>query len=289
MYSLGNELDAATATLERAGIPHPQLLALNTWAVLARAQPGVVWSGRAEPLPAGAFPARFRDAIARQAAGEPFQYAVGQVAFRTLDLAVDRRVIIPRMGSEGLVDEVLGFVRQRATSEGWGVVAEIGTGSGAIALSLAVEGRFSRVIATDVSAAALEVAAANVAARAPATAVELRLGDWLEPLVGERVDVIVANPPCVPSADWEHLLPRVRDYEPRLAFDGGPDGLAPARALMGGARAHLTPGGLLALEVDPDSGPAILDLARTSGWRDARVRADPAERGLYFLATAVWG
>lgn len=289
VVTISDDLDAATAVLEQAGIPHWKLLPITTWATLAGVTPPAVWRRRTESLPTDGFMSRFRDAIARQAMGEPFQYVVGRAAFRTLDLVVDRRVILPRGASDGLVDQVLTHAGGVATGDSWGVVAEIGTGSGAVALSLAVEGHFSRVIATDVSHEALVVAETNRAAVSPRTPVELRLGSWFEPLEGQVFDLIVANPPCVASDDWDGLLPEVRGFEPRVAFDGGPDGLTPARTLIGNAARYLVPGGLVILEIAPGSGDAILKMARASGWTNALVEEDPgrggrAGRGLYFRA-----
>ncbi len=260
-------------------------MALNTWAALARATPGAVWLARDEPGPADDLAGRFRTAIARQEGGEPFQYAVNLVGFRLLDLYVDHRVLIPRSDSEGLVDEVLAFGRRRGKGRRWGVAADIGTGSGALALSLAHEGTFERVIATDISADALEVARANLAAVAPATPVELRLGALLEPLGDMVVDVIISNPPYVRADDWPGLAPLVRDFEPRVAFVGGADGLDVSRALLREARHHLAPGGLLALEIDSSAGEAIGAIARSCGWHDGRVERDAAGRDRYFLAT----
>ena len=145
--TIGDEIEAATSALRAAGAAAPGMLALRTWAVLAQTSPGETWIGRGQPAPS-ALMAQFRESIVRQAAGEPFQYAVGRAGFRLLELVVDRRVLIPRSETEGLVDQVLEFARQRGR---WGVAADIGTGSGAIALSLATEGAFERVLALDLS------------------------------------------------------------------------------------------------------------------------------------------
>jgi len=287
--SIGDELEAATAALRTAAIPHPEILALSTWAALERVTPGSVWLRRAESLPEGQFLARYRRAIQRQEAGEPFQYAVSLVGFRLLDLYVDHRVLIPRSDSEGLVDHVLEFARRRSAERGtagrWGVVADIGTGSGALALSLAVEGTFERIVAVDVSADALEVARINLTSVSPPTPVEFRHGSLLEPLGDLMVDVIVANLPYVTSGEWPRLAPLVRDWEPRVAFDGGTDGLAPTRELLRVARARLVPGGLIALEIDSTRCNEVLALAREHGWPEGRVFKDAAGRDRYILIT----
>src|SRR6185503_6951287 len=139
--SLRDELRAGAEALGKAGIPNAETLAVGTWATLARETPGAVWLHRDQPPEPGIVPA-YRGAISRQAEGEPFQYAVGRAGFRYLELSVDRRVLIPRSETEGLVDHVLEFGRGRAGTDAGrrGAVADIGTGSGAIALSLATEG-----------------------------------------------------------------------------------------------------------------------------------------------------
>ena len=279
--SIGDELEAASAALRRAGVSSPDHLALRTWSSLARTTPGGVWRERSAAPPGGDLVFRFRDAIARQAAGEPFQYTVNLAGFRLLDLFVDRRVLIPRSETEGLVAHVL----ERALRHPRGVVADIGTGSGAIALALASEGSFDRVLATDVSRDAIDVARLNLASVAPVTPVEFRQGSLLEPLAGRVVDAIVSNPPYVSSSEWRGLMPLVRDFEPRLALDGGPDGLTPTRTLLRDAAAHLAPGGLLALEIDSTRGAQTLDIARECGWHHGCILPDAAGRDRYFLAT----
>ncbi|MSR05778.1 MAG: peptide chain release factor N(5)-glutamine methyltransferase [Gemmatimonadetes bacterium] len=279
--TIGDELQSATIALRTAAVPHPEILALSTWASLERVTPGAVWLRR-DDTPDAEFQARYRRAIERQVAGEPFQYAVGLVGFRHLDLYVDHRVLIPRSDSEGLVDLVLAYARRRSAGR-WGVVADIGTGSGALALALAAEGRFERVIAIDVSAAALEVARINLASVSPPTPVELRQGALLEPLATLRVDVIVANLPYVTSGEWTGLLPLVRDWEPRVAFDGGPDGLTLYRELLGEAAAHLNPGGLIALEIDSSRRDDVLAVVREHGWPEGRVFPDATGRDRYIL------
>ncbi len=139
--------------------------------------------------------AAMRAAAARRANGAPFAYAVGRAAFRHLTLAVDERVLIPRVETEELVQRVL----DEMTDESGGTAVDLGTGSGAIALALAQEGRFARVIATDISNGALAVARANAAACAPMLncPVEFRAGEWLAPLAGVRARAVASNPPYI--------------------------------------------------------------------------------------------
>ena len=190
--------------------------------------------------------------------GAPLQYATGQAAFRHLELFVDRRVLIPRPETELLVDIVLA----RAGSAR--VVADVGTGSGAIAIALATEGNFERVIATDVSSAALAVARLNADAYGTRVSgrLDLRQGSFLAPLAGERIDILVSNPPYIADDEMDSLPPEVRDWEPRLALAGGPDGLDATRELIETAPDALVPGGLLVIEVDCRRAERAADILR---------------------------
>ena len=161
------------------------------------------------------------------------------------------------------------MTRKRETENGKrGLAADIGTGSGCIALSLAVEGRFEKVIAVEQSPAAAALARENVLRVAPVTPVEIRSGNLLGPLVddGERYRVIVSNPPYLTAAEYEALDPSVRDFEPSDALVSGTDGLAATRALLAGAADLLEPQGVLALEIDERRADAIRTLAREYGW-----------------------
>jgi release factor glutamine methyltransferase len=221
---------------------------------------------------------------AAEAAARPRQYAEGVAGFRLLELAVDPRVLIPRPETEGLVALVLAWCEERWGRQGWGSVLEIGTGSGCIALSLAQEGRFARIVATDISPEALEVARGNAAVIAPALVPELRLGSLFDPVAGERFDVIVSNPPYIAEPEYAGLDVGVRDFEPRVALLSGPDGLWHTRAILEAAGDYLTAGGLVALEVDSRRGKTSVDIARTCGWHDARVTRDVFGRRRFLLA-----
>ncbi len=214
---------------------------------------------------------RYRELVKRRLAGEPVAYLTGRQEFWSLPLAVDARVLVPRRDTETLVEAVLDQVDRTAAL----AIADIGTGSGAIALALARELRAARVVATDRSADALAVARENAQRLALAERVELREGDLLAALAaGERFDVIAANPPYVPSADIDRLAREVR-REPRAALDGGPDGLDALRRLVAGAAAHLVPGGLLALEHGFDQDAAVRALLDATGaFQPAATRSD---------------
>lgn len=282
--TLGAELDAAAAFLGDAGVAEPRREAGRLWAAIAGVHPGDAWlrrDGHSEPRTT----ARFRAAVRERANGVPFAYAAGTAAFRTLDLASDRRALIPRPETEGLVELVLQWCRENGErGEGSGrIAADIGTGSGCIALSLAVEGPFERVIATEASAEAAALARQNVARVAPPVPVEVREGDLLAPLGDTHCRVVVANPPYLTEDEWIGLEPSVRDCEPRMALASGADGLETTRRLLTGARAVLEQGGLLALEIDERRAEAVRLLAQAAGWR-VSIHRDVFGRPRYALA-----
>lgn len=274
---LGTELDAAADTLAQVGIREPRREAAALWGACTGVSPGEAWLRRDRPASADAVD-RFWSSVRRRADGEPFGYAAGRIAFRTVSLALDRRALIPRPETEGLVELVL-------RSKG-GVAADIGTGSGCIALALAAEGNYERVIAIDISAEAASLARENVEAIRPRVPVDVRVGNLLEPLAGMRCRTIVANPPYLTDAEWAALAPAVREYEPRQALASGPDGLVATRALLQGAGRVLEPGGLLALEIDERRAEAVQGLALTAGWRRLEIHQDLFGRPRYALAWA---
>jgi release factor glutamine methyltransferase len=229
--------------------------------------------------------AHFDAMVARRAAGEPLQYVVGAWSFRALDLFVDRRVLIPRPETETVVDVAIDEARRLRASIGTRplVAVDLGTGSGAIALSLAVE-LGADVWATDESPDALAVARANVAG-AGATTVRLCEGDWYGALPDDlrgRVDVIVSNPPYVAAGD--ELPAVVRDREPVGALVAGPTGLEDVERVVRGALAWLARPGALVVELAPHQGGAAVALARDAGFAHADVKADLTGRPRVLVA-----
>lgn len=281
---LGTVLDAAVESLARADVREPRREAASLWGACTGVSPGEAWLQRDRPAGPAARE-RFWRAVRRRVDGEPFAYAVGVMPFRAVSLTLDRRALIPRPETEGLVELVLKEMRDGGRGMG-GIVADIGTGSGCIAISLAVEGAFDRVIATDISPEAVALAKENVARVQPRTPVEVRIGDLVEPLAGERCRVIVANLPYLTEAEWDALDPGVRVYEPKGALASGPDGLQATRALLDAAQVVLEPGGLLALEIDERRTEAVRSLALTAGWGRIDIHQDLFGRARYALAWA---
>ena len=222
-------------------------------------------------------------AAIRRARGAPIQYAAGQAAFRHLTLTVDERVLIPRPETELLVDIVL----RHETSEGGGTIVDVGTGSGAIALSLACEGSFDRVIATDVSLDALKVARVNMdrCARALRAPVELRHGSLLGPVSERGLRAVVSNPPYIAHDEAASLPSGVRDWEPSVALFSGSHGMAAIVGLIRQAAGVLAPGGMLALEVDARRASLAAELAASNGaYDDVRVELDLTGRERFVVA-----
>ncbi len=199
--------------------------------------------------------------LERRAAGEPVAYLVGRRGFWTLDLEVNAATLIPRPETELLVELALARLPQDQPLQ----VADLGTGSGAIALALASERPQAQVIATDASEAALAVAQRNAAGHALPN-VSFRKGDrdWYAPLTGERFALIASNPPYIANDD-AHLEQGDLRFEPATALASGRDGLDDIRALAAGAHAYLQPGGWLLLEHGWDQGAAVRALLRGGG------------------------
>ena len=247
------------------------------WAAVLGVSPGEAWLRRDEPK-APDLVEKFEAALAQLHRGVPFQYAAGRVGFRALDLIIDTRALIPRPETEGLVDLVLRYAHG-------GLAADIGTGCGCIALALATEGRFERVIAVERSPHAAALARENLALVRPRTPVEIREGDLLAPLAGARYRAIVANPPYLTEDEYAELAPSVREFEPREALVSGSDGLAVTRRLLEDAAPLLEPAGVLALEIDERRGDAVRALALASGWTRIEIHDDIFGRPRYALAT----
>ena len=217
----------------------------------------------------------FDAAVSRRVAGEPLAYVRGATGFRTLELTVDRRALIPRPETELLVDHALRLVRS-------GRALDVCTGSGCLALALAAEGGFSQVIGSDVSRDAVALAAQN--ARACRLPVELVRSDLGTAFRDERFDLVVSNPPYLSEAEYQALDSSVKAWEPREALVSGPDGLAATRRLLEQASGLLAPGGWLVMELDFSRGAVTSGLARGAGLVEVNVLNDLFGRARYLVA-----
>lgn len=225
--------------------------------------------------------------IARRLAGEPLQYVLGRWQFRTLDLMIDRRVLIPRPETEWVCETALAAARAMARSSL--TIVDLGTGSGAIGLSMAAElapGSAS-VWLTDISADALDVASANLAGIAgSAASVRVVKGSWFEALPEELrgiIDVIVANPPYIAVGDPD-VEADVTSWEPHLALFAGGDGLGDIRVIVAGTVDWLRRGGAVVLEIGSDQGDATRSLLRAAGLAEVEIRQDLTGRDRIAIA-----
>ncbi|HEY0333838.1 MAG TPA: peptide chain release factor N(5)-glutamine methyltransferase [Stenotrophomonas sp.] len=210
----------------------------------------------------------FKALVERRAAGEPVAYLTGRRGFWTLDLEVTPATLIPRPETERLVELAL----ERLDAKPGRAIADLGTGSGAIALALASERPQAQVVAVDASEAALKVAQAN-ADRYGLSRVQFRRGSWLAPLAGECYDLIASNPPYIAATD-QHLDQGDLRYEPRSALSAGQDGLDDIRTIIRDAPEHLRGGGWLLLEHGCDQGPAVAHGLRERGFEAVQTWQD---------------
>jgi release factor glutamine methyltransferase len=215
----------------------------------------------------------YRDVVKRRLAGEPVAYLVGHQEFWSLTLMVDPRVLIPRRDTETLVEVAVRYARIVGARR----VADVATGSGAVALAIAKEVPGCAVVATDASEDALAVARENVAKHSMGERVELRLGDVMDPLEGQSFELIVSNPPYVSEAEMRELSAEVR-REPRGALAGGADGLDVIRRLVPAAIELLAPGGMLAVEHGWKQGERVRALFAAAGFAEVSTTKDLAAR-----------
>ena len=271
---LGTLLLEGTRRLAATGSSEPRRQALRIWADLnASDHSGTLI--RQDRVVGAAEAATYQNAIERRASGEPLAHVTGTSGFRHLTLRTDARALIPRPETEGLVDLLLERVRS-------GRVVDVGTGSGCIALSLAQEGDFSEVVGIDCSENALSLAREN--AEAANLPVALVLGDLCAPIRTEAIDALISNPPYLTAGEYAELDPSVRDWEPSIALESGPEGLAATKRLLDEGRWVLRPGGWLALEVDCTRAGEAVRLAVEFGWAEVRIHMDLSGRERYLFA-----
>ena len=280
--------EEAVGRLRAAGLPSPEVDARR---IVERASgnEGAAFALGLSDLVTQRGILAFDRMLARREQGEPLQYVLGGWGFRTLDLFVDRRVLIPRPETEQVVEAALGALRRIGGAAGAArpvTAADLGTGSGAIALSLAVEHVHATVWATDASPGALAVARANIAGTGrPGGRVRVAEGSWFEALPAElrgTLDLIVSNPPYVATGD--DLPPEVRDWEPGAALVAGDTGTEHLEHIVSESPAWLRAGGALVVELAPHQAHPVADLARRVGFASAEVGQDLSGRDRMVVA-----
>lgn len=282
--------DEATERLTQAGFESPAMDARRIVEEAAGFEPAEFAVHLNDPATQRGV-VRFDKMLPRRLAGEPLQYVVGRWGFRTLDLMVDPRALIPRPETEVVVGVGLAELERQAAARPDNDLlhaVDLGTGTGAIGLSLLAERTDTRVICTDASAAALALARANLTGLGrPGARGTMLEGEWfgaLDPGEHGPFHLVIANPPYVEaSAD---LPPVVRDWEPHEALFGGTDGLDDARTIIAGAPSWLHAGGALVLELDPAQMSEAVALAEAAGFAETEVIADLVDRDRVLVARA---
>jgi release factor glutamine methyltransferase len=279
MLSLLEVLDRTTSYFADAGVPNARLQA--EW-ILAHA----MGCGRLDlyvrfdmPLPEDVL-ARIRPLVRRRARREPLQYVLGSTPFHDLKLACDARALIPRPETEELVEMLVEKLLPPPAS-----VLDLGTGSGAIALALAKAWPGAKVDAVDYSEEALDLARANAASNGLAERVAFTRSDWFSNVRG-TYDLIVSNPPYLTHEEWESAQPEVRDFEPLSALVAQDEGMADIERILREATYHMNAGATIAIETGIAQHPALIALAGSLGFAQARSLADSSGRPRFIFASA---
>ncbi|MGH8024532.1 MAG: peptide chain release factor N(5)-glutamine methyltransferase [Limisphaerales bacterium] len=224
-----------------------------------------------------------RELVSRRGRREPLQHIVGSTSFCGFEITVDRRALIPRPETEILAE--LGWTFLGSSASGRSAL-DLGTGTGCIAIALAARCSEARVLASDVSADALALAAENAQKNNVAARIEFARGNGFAALPGNAAfDLIISNPPYIPTSEIETLEPEVRDFDPRPALDGGADGLDFYRTFAAQAGARLKPGGKAMLELGDGQSPAVRKLFEDEKWIVEAVKDDYSQRARILIAT----
>jgi release factor glutamine methyltransferase len=293
VWTVGSLLTWTTDFFTRKGVDEPRLSAELLLAHTLKCSRMALYTQYERVPPEGEI-AAFKELVKQRSNHVPVAYLVGKAWFFSLEFVVTRDVLIPRPDTETLVEFVIQHARQRAEWSGPSVpaVLDLCTGSGAIAVTLAKRLATAAVTATDLSAKALAVAKENAVLHGVAERVSFFEGDLFAPLEGEAAPtlfhVIAANPPYIPTADVAGLPAGVRDHEPRMALDGGRDGLEFHRRIVEGAKRFLRPEGLLIQEMQFDQGAALQGIYAAGGYlENVRVVRDAAGHPRCVVGTRV--
>jgi len=279
--SIGAAIVAGTERLAVADIAEPRREARLILALALGVDPGVVL-GYPERLVSPEAQARFDDLIARRARHEPFSRLKGHREFWSLDFALSPDTLDPRPDSETLIEAALSFLPDRQARLR---LIDFGTGTGCLLLALLHELPNATGLGVDIAPGAIAAAQRNAAALDLSARAQFRCGDW-DQGIDEKVDVILANPPYIPSQGIERLAPEVAAYEPKRALDGGPDGLDGYRALAPAARRLLVPGGIACFELGAGQAAAVHTLMMKFGLQIKAIRCDLAGIERCLVATA---
>ena len=289
-------LEKADAYLTGKGVPEARVASELLAARLLHLGRGMLAGEMAKEIPEK-FLEAMRRGMARLVKGEPIQYVLGEWDFRTLTLKCDRRALIPRPETEELVTRVLAWLKKSGEAESFPLqqgiegsasplIVDVGTGTGAIILSLAKEFKGEAAfLGTDVSEDAIALAKENAARCGLADRVKFAVADGLDDFDEPQcVDVIVSNPPYIETAVCETLDPRVKDFEPRLALDGGMSGLDFYERYLSDAVNLLKPGGAVFFEIGENQGEAVRQLMFDCGFDDIKIEKDFAGHDRYAMA-----
>jgi release factor glutamine methyltransferase len=270
-WTIGSLVKWATDDFRARGIENPRLDAELIVAFALGIDRMRVILDSARPLE-GEELDRLRELVKRRRAHEPVAYLRGEREFYGLKFRVDKRVLIPRPDTEALVDVALARTANVSMSMR---LCDLCTGSGCVAIAMARQRPTASVFATDISSDAIACARTN-AERLGAYNVAFACGDLFAPVAGRKFDVVTANPPYIATREIETLQQDIRDFEPRVALDGGEDGLDVVRRIVRDAPASLVSGGVLAIEIGSDEGAAALALFESGGFVDVRIDKDLA-------------
>lgn len=292
-WTVRKVLEWTTAHLKKHGSDTPRLDAEILLAFARKCQRIQLYTAYDEPL-SEAVRATMRDLVQRRANAEPVAYLVGHREFFSLDFRVTRDVLIPRPDTETLVLELMDAIRQRreatAPDERPTTVLDLCTGSGCVAIAAARQCQHAKwpvqVLATDASMAALEIARDNAARLGVTSEVEFASGDLFKAVpAGRTFDILVSNPPYIPSGEIDQLDPEVSRHEPRQALDGGSSGLEVIERLIAAAPQYANPGASLLLEFSPEQATVIHERLKDAGYRDIVIRKDLGGRARVIRAT----
>lgn len=272
--TIGQEMGIAMANLAQAGVDTPQLDAEVLMAHVVGERRVYVITHPDKALSEDEL-CRYRESVARRARREPLAYITGEREFWALSFEVTPGVLVPRPETETLIEAALSTLRERENP----LVADIGAGSGIVAITLAYELPDAVVYATDISPAALYVTRKNSVRHQVELRVDVLEGDLLDPLPDEvrgKLDAVVSNPPYIPSDEIDRLQPEITEFEPRGALDGGVDGMDYHRRILKASKEWLKPGGWVYMEIGIGQGEAVSSYAKELGYKNTHITNDLA-------------